>query len=447
MSYVRGPSYVIRPVEGYATPRVSGREITVGLELLRLDAGLSVLGESLASLLLPPVEYSDDVADVVKSYRRRVVIEEASDLVARAGRAAGVIKVPSYFFPLSRMSKLSWLYSCIFNDASRDLERLGEGYADFMELVGSPDGRVYISLSEQRVRGSFASVLGSVVKSVAAGVSVAGTYMSLLLKSSECPPNVFVEDPYRTLEVPEGIFMSSCRWADHVVELDGSSRCRRSSMLYSSTVCEDEEGRLVIKDYGYGTFKWLFAGIMSVTAYPFTQTPNGRASNEYRGFIELRRYIRTPRVLSVCLTPMEASMVREYIDGQDVLRSRDPSHWEEAGKALATVHRAGYAMGDPNPGNIIITEGGPALIDVEQVSSFTPQKGAWDLAVFFYYSRFFGAPLDLVRESLRSYASSLDQQAWRRVRRQVFSPRLAPFLASLPPLFFELRSSLESIKP
>ncbi|ADL18926.1 hypothetical protein ASAC_0519 [Acidilobus saccharovorans 345-15] len=448
MSYVKGPSYAIRVVEGLATPKVNGREVTVGAELLRLDASLGVMGESLASLLLPAVDYSSDLASIVKSYRTRVVVEEASEAITRLGPLAGLAKVPPYFFPIARMSKLSWLYSCIFNESTRNVDLLGEIYSDYAKLVGDLTPEGYVKLSESKVKGSVASLISGIVKSVAAGISVAGAYMSFFMRSSECPPNVLLEDPYRTVVIPEGILFSSCRWTSHPVELEMErATCRRSSLLYSSLLCEDGNSRAVIKDYGYGTFKWLFAGVVSITAYPFIQTPSGRASNEYRRLLELRQYVRTPRVLALCINPMEASMVRDYVDGSDVLRSRDPAHWQEAGRVLATVHRSGYALGDPNPSNVVIGRDGAWLIDVEQAGKFTPQRGAWDLAVFFYYSRFFGAPLDLVKESLRSYASSLEPSLWKKVRGQLFSARLAPFLASLPLLFFELRSAVESIKP
>lgn len=441
LSRIVGPSYVIDVVDGYYAPRVNGREITVGRELLRLDAELSVLGESLASLLLPRVEFDDEVADIVTYYRRRVVAEEYSELVSRLGPASGLVRAPSYFFPLARMSKASWLYSCIFNEVTKDLESLGREYYEYVKVLGDvgPDDLVTLR-PRSRPTGN---PLGGILKSVATGISVAGVYMSSILRASGCKPNYLLADPYRALVAREGLLSSECGWPSHVVEvLLGRGECRRSSMLYASTLCRGSDGALVIKDYAYGTFKWLFAGIMSAAAYPFIETPAGRASNEYAKFLELRRLVRTPRVSALCITPLEATMVREYVDGESVLESEDPASWAEAGRVLATVHKAGYAMGDPNPGNVVIGRDGPSVIDLEQAGRFSNLKGAWDLAVFFYYARFFGRPLDLVKESVRSYVAAMGGR-WKGVKSQLYNPRLMPFLLSLPVLFFELRSAVE----
>jgi len=59
---VVGPGYTLRVVEGSSPPRQpSPGEIEVGLDLLRLDAEAGVVGESLASLLLPALEFDEEL--------------------------------------------------------------------------------------------------------------------------------------------------------------------------------------------------------------------------------------------------------------------------------------------------------------------------------------------------------------------------------------------------
>jgi len=154
--------------------------------------------------------------------------------------------------------------------------------------------------------------------------------------------------------------------------------------------------------------------------------------------------VRTPRVLGLCVSPLNASMAREYVEGEVVMNSKDPGAWEAGGEVLARVHRGGFALGDPNPGNIVISGGEAYLIDAEQAGRFTPVKGAWDLAVYYYYSRFFGAPRDLVAESLRGYVKGVGG-LWNEVKKELLGPRVAPFIAAMPPFMVELLELLKGL--
>ncbi len=440
---VVAPNYVLKVVEGSSPPKANGEgELQVGLDLLRLDAEAGVLGESLASLLLPATSFDDELRPLIESYRRRVVVEEAAELATRLGPSTRRVLVPPEYFPAARMSRHAQTHACFFNLSHSQLEAVGDGYRRYLSDVGEvrEDG---VIISPRKVRGSMTSVVTSILKTTLSSLGAAGLYIWLTQRS--CKPSRALMDPFGLLIPEEGMLLGRCDAVQGVREvIVGDGRCSRSSLLFSTQVCEGNSAVIVIKDYSYAIPKWLLAGLISIGAYPFRQTPSSRASNEYAHFIVMRAAIRTPRVISLCLSPMSATMVREYVGGDVVMKSEDPGVWRYAGEALARVHRAGFALGDPNPGNFVVTGQTTWLIDAEQAGPFSAMKGAWDLAVYYYYSRFFGAPADLVRESVAGYASAAGE-LWEKVKSEFFSPRVTPFLVSLPPLLIELVETLRRL--
>ena len=438
---VRGPGYTLVVVDGHQPPVVSDkRTIEVGYEVLRLDAVSSAFSEVLASLLLPPVEYDEELGPLVSAYRARVVAEEAGALASRLGEA-GDLEVPLAYFPAARMSRLGNLYSCAFNEAVRDPESLGGAYAEHARALGAVEGG-YVRLAMVQRRERRAGVAAP-VNALLTGI--AGLYLGFLSDLGRCRPSALLRDPLLLVRPPEGVLMSDCGGLAGLAEVLGASECSRSSLLFSTTVCAGPGGSVVVKDYAYGTLKWLLAGFLSLPAYPFRESPASRALNEYSSLRALRRVVRTPSVLALCVGQARSLLAREYVKGEVVMKSQDPSLWREAGRALAAIHRSGWALGDPNPGNFVVAGDGTYLIDAEQAGPFTPARGAWDLAVYFYYARFFGSPLELVRESLRAYAQH-DPGLWEEVSSQLFSPGVLAFAVTLPPVLYELYTTVRSLR-
>ncbi len=438
---VMAPSYVLRVSEGTSPPKaLSERELHVGYDLLRLDVQAGVFGESLASLLLPATSYDDELRPLVESYRRRVVIEEAAELSQRLGPATRKVLVPPEYFPAARMARHALTHACLFSFTPSQLEVIADAYKPYLGEVGDPS-KGGVVISSRKVRSSMASLFTSVLKTTLSSLGAAGLYLWLYQRS--CRPNRAIADPLALVMPEEGLLVGKCEGVQALREIVlGQDTCRRSSILFSTQVCGEGGRSLVFKDYSYALPKWLLAGLLSAGAYPFRQTPSGRASNEFAHFISLRGVVNTPRIVALCISPVSATMVREYVEGDVVMKSEDPTIWRLAGAALAKVHRAGYALGDPNPGNIVVSDGTPWLIDAEQAGPFTPTRGAWDIAVYYYYARFFGVPGDLVKESLEGYAEGAGD-LWARVRASLFNPRVATFLASLPPLLIELMEALK----
>ena len=184
--------------------------------------------------------------------------------------------------------------------------------------------------------------------------------------------------------------------------------------------------------------KWLPAAALGRGYVSYRVSPKSRMAAEYRYLRLLRPIARTPRILEVCADYTTSVMVREYVEGTPTLSSRDPGDWGAAGRLLARIHRAGYAVGDPNPGNFIVDDVGARLIDAEQARPLDDRAAAWDLAVFAAYARFMGAPRDLVRAALEAYREEA-RGLWGRVSRLAASPRLWVHLSVTPRVALELQ--------
>jgi hypothetical protein len=139
-------------------------------------------------------------------------------------------------------------------------------------------------------------------------------------------------------------------------------------------------------------------------------------------------------------------MIREFLDGEVVLKSKNPYAWYNMGKSLALIHNHNRTLGDPNPGNfVMIDNDNMALIDAEQVSNYTHKKAAWDLAVFFAYARTFQANSKLVKETLKSYVESRPKEDWKKVLSYIKGPHLTALMTPLPTLLAELRLTLKDL--
>ncbi|MGC9072269.1 MAG: hypothetical protein ACP5HK_06215, partial [Acidilobus sp.] len=190
---VVGPNYVLRVIEGAFPLRLIGKgELQVGLELLRLDAEAGVAGESIASLLLPALDYDDELSPLVEDYRRRVVIEEAANLSQRFSATLRRVLVPPAYFPLARMSAHSLTHSCYFNLREGQLDEIGELYRPYLNYVGYVEGDS-VRVSTRKVRGSLGGVLSSFVKTALSSLGAAGLY--LWMGARTCKPNRLLEDP------------------------------------------------------------------------------------------------------------------------------------------------------------------------------------------------------------------------------------------------------------
>ena len=434
---VEGPGYTLLVTEGLAPitwEAGAGRvAIRVPRLALELDAHLGVLGEAVAGLLLPRVRVEGPrwLEGLVVDYRSRAVAEQAADLVVRLGRLALEARLRPSLLPASRMALYWGVNGCLYRGAL-DPDVLDEEYRGLSGLVGTLEGG-FLRLRPAKYRQVLRAAASRIRALAAQGAARLASTLAPRgpWPGSSCGPGE-PPDPGHLMLLPEGLAFYHCRggrWLAERLLGDGAS-CERPGWQYSSMVCEGGGRRIVVKEYYRMIVKWVPAALASAPYYGYILSPKKRLYNEYRHLLALRGLVGTPRVYGVCGDQARAVMAREYVEGRPVLGSGDPRDWRASGEALARVHRGGYALGDPNPGNFLVGGGGVSVIDVEQAKKYTVERGAWDLAVYTVYALLFNQPEELIAEGLRAYAGAAGGLAGREAR--ILSSR--SFWATLAPL-------------
>lgn len=179
--------------------------------------------------------------------------------------------------------------------------------------------------------------------------------------------------------------------------------CFRRGLLYSVYICAGPGGFVAVKDYRVSSLKWIPAFIAAAPTVRYRRDPKLRALSELYYSRLLRMVVNTPRILSAHLWERGALTVREYVPGVSVLDSRDPRAWRMAGKALARIHSEGYALGDANPGNFIVSGSSITLVDMEQVRPSDPTSIAWDIITVIAYTHLTRAKGTYLNELIETY--------------------------------------------
>ncbi|MEB3851570.1 MAG: phosphotransferase [Desulfurococcales archaeon] len=390
---------------------VEGSTLRVSLTLLRLDAQASLAGERVAGPLLFPVRLSDgcggdvggEVRSIIEAYRRRVVVEQLYDVYVRMGVLAREALVDPAFPPVSRLWLLRRPHACLAAEAVSGPGDLRGVYAGLASGVARlVDGM--LALDPPSVKLEF---LAAAARTRAVAASVASRApLPRLPWEGDCSLPGWASNPWSLVRLPEGEYRGPCR--DPLELLDGA-QCRQGGGRFTSSyVCDTPRGRVVLKDYMKMALKWIPAAAASSVAVRYRLGPRSRLAADYHYLRLLRGVLPTPRFLALCSDVARAGAVREYVEGTPVLDSREHTHWRAAGAALGLVHEAGYALGDPNPGNFIVPPGGgrPWLIDAEQAREYTRRRGAWDLVVATAYASMFNVEQSLILEMLSAYLDS-----------------------------------------
>ncbi|MCE4600374.1 MAG: hypothetical protein F7C38_02255 [Desulfurococcales archaeon] len=437
MEEIQGPGYRIIVDDKAVIPQWNEETRTLSTPrlYLELDAKFSLAGERIAGLLLPPLKaYSDSLEEVINTYRKRVVAEQAADLVSRLGPLTAEARVEASFFPASRAYMLWSTLGCLIGDAINSDETVS-AYLEHASVAGVVEGGL-VKVKPRRYREYIVSNIRKLqLKTLGMAGNVA-RYMGRIgrMTLNYCISTPEAPDPSRHVRLPEGRFHYECPGPRELARyyLGVVESCKRSQWTSSTVICRGEKGdRVAVKEYLRMIVKWLPASIASSPALNYLITPKSRLANEYRHLRVLRSVIPTPRILGVCGDPTKAVMVREFAEGEPVLDSDKPLYWRMSGEALATIHGHGYVLGDPNPGNFVIDGDTVGLVDAEQARGFTARRGAWDLIVYVYYSVLLGKRGDLIVEGLRGYLDGIG--ALRdEVVRELGDKRLWNWLRILP---------------
>lgn len=387
-------------------------EVSVGL--LKADAQASVAGERIAGpLLLPfrlegcPAGLSETVRAVASVYRSRVVVEQLYDLSVRMGPLASEACIDPIYIPASRARLITHM-PC-YEPSQDEVEELRREYGGLASRVSEPCGGGRIRPRLPTLRGEF--------RAAALRVRSALLRYNAAIPLPKPPwggcraPLLVEGDLWSLIELPEGRFIGSC--GEGPVGGLVKGECRPSPRFSSTYICDSGGGRVVVKDYIRMAVKWLPAAVLSGAVIRYRLGPRSRLAAEYRYLRLLRDVVPTPRFLLVCSDIARAAAVREYVEGDPVLDSRDPGRWRLAGRVIGLVHSSGYILGDSNPGNIVVDPAGrPWLIDAEQARPYSDKGAAWDIVVALVYASTFGARREQLEALLEGYSES-----WEGARR------------------------------
>ncbi|MDA4118375.1 MAG: hypothetical protein OK455_08535, partial [Thaumarchaeota archaeon] len=163
-----------------------------------------------------------------------------------------------------------------------------------------------------------------------------------------------------------------------------------------------KEVKYVFKNFAdIRSMKWALLNVWSLSR-KFSMSPQARMHREYHASLILReKGIATPAIVGAVLD--DKVLVKEFIEGErlsDIVqeiqmgRSDATGTVRRFGGSMATIHRAGFALGDSKANNVIVKSDGAAetqgafngglyFTDLEQATEGGDQ--AWDVAEFVYY--------------------------------------------------------------
>jgi len=152
--------------------------------------------------------------------------------------------------------------------------------------------------------------------------------------------------------------------------------------------------RYVVKIFQEWTdVKWLPLMLWAIGSYFFDPLGKNRLINEYSMTRALRSIgVKVPRIYHVSID--QKVIVKEYIEG-DLLRdiivriARGKSTEEDEEMVyksmsnIAYIHRKGIVLGDSNPNNVVLKDGEPFFLDLEQAR--WSDKASWDVAMIIFF--------------------------------------------------------------
>ncbi len=429
----------------------------IPINILELDSRVSLFAEYFSAPLLLPFKLRCDseqlkahVMKIANAYRKRTVLEQAYDLYVRLGPLLETVKILPTYFPLSRLNLVWKINACfllnLINENNKEelINKLNKTYSEYLsKTLNARIEKGYVKLKPPTIKENFISFMTSFKLALQTSLHKFATNL-LRLKGDECEPPDFIKRPWIFIKVPEGQLKFSCPQPKAVV---GGS-CRALSSLSESLICNSKNGNVVVKDYyRITTVKWIPATLASnIYGIKYRFGAKSRLSAEVKYFPILRHIISTPSILKICIDYRQAYTIREYIEGDPLNKIKDPKVWREVGRKLAKIHKSGFFLGDPNPGNFVFDhEGNFWLIDAEQVRRLTdPSKmKAWDVIVFLFYSTFLDIDERLVKEALRGYAS--DTNDWREIRREAMSPQVWASLGVAVPNLLKTQKLIKEV--
>jgi len=462
--------------------------LVIDEHMLHQDATSSFLGEFVVGRLLnvyEPIINGGLFRSVELEYKKRVLTEALIELSSDYGEFATHLLVPYEYFLFDKLHKRAAIYppalysyvhtyTCPMGEENKELavEAFVEAAKSLQPrgfLTAAPEG---VRIVPERLKADAFSRFESMFSQTARGVTQYAVHgyagrvgpsvfsreaLSKLRRMRESPPPLTpLEKPRSLLTLEQGeVIPDSSLLVEELARILGfrtySTKEKDIGEPYSTTrvLTFSENTRaesVVVKNYAdVRALKWALLGIWASTAKKFSASANSRLDREYGMTLRLHSMgVLVPRVLAVA--PAERILVKEYVTGP-TLASMINSFLKGGsvglgsvstyGEIIARLHKAGIALGDSKPSNVVVAAEGLYLTDLEQ--AYPGGDQSWDIAEFLYYTAKLSIREDAMRKVaeafLESYAKSGERSRIAKARGQryfgPFSPFLTPGMAKM----------------
>jgi hypothetical protein len=208
LAKIRGPGYeiIVEGSGGFPKWDPLRAKLYVSKQLLEADAKFGMLGERIAGLLLPPLDYDEELENLIDSYRLRISAEQAADLQYRIGRLASLVRIRPSFLPLSRARILWNDLGCLLKNGL-DPDKLDEEYHHYGSRIGVLENGL-IALKPRKYR-EVLQVISSQWRLRAASL-LTGITRRLSVELHICSTVPEALDPSRLVIAPEGDYYYEC---------------------------------------------------------------------------------------------------------------------------------------------------------------------------------------------------------------------------------------------
>ncbi|MDE1857817.1 MAG: nucleotidyltransferase domain-containing protein [Thaumarchaeota archaeon] len=465
----------------YVDSPVAASALIVDQDMLEQDARSSYLGEFVVGRLLNVYEAitnPDLFSGVELDFKKRVLVEALLELSSDYGEFGRHLLVPYDYFLFDMLHRRAAIYppatysyvhtyTCELGDENRRVSTSGfESAARALQprgfLRAEADG---VRMVPEKFRGDAFTRVQSLFSVTARGVTQYAIHgyagrvgpsvfsreaLSKLRRMRENPPPFLpLEEPKSLLRLAEGtVVPDASLLVKELARLLGfesySTRENDIGEPYSTTrvlTFKDSarEKAVVVKNYtDVRSLKWALLGIWASTANRFSTGPVSRMDREYGMTLTLRsKGILVPPILAVA--PAERILVKGFVGGptlasriNEYLKGGAGGTEEVAayGRLMAEIHSLGVALGDTKPSNVIISEKGLCLTDLEQAVAGGDR--AWDIAEFLYYTAKLSVREDAMKKVavafLDSYVKGGDGASVSKAKGQKYFGPFRPFL-------------------
>ncbi len=465
----------------YLDSPVQASALIVDEDMLLQDARSSYLGEFVVGRLLnvyEPITNPELFLSAELEFKKRVLVEALLELSSDYAEFGRHLLVPYDYFLFDKLHTRAAVYppalysyvhtyTCPLGDENRAIST--KGFADAAAsleprgfLKAFPEG---VKIIPDRMKGDAFTRFQSLFSVTARGVTQYAIHgyagrvgpsvfskeaLSKLRRMRETPPPFApLEKPRSLLKLQEGVIIPDASvLTEELARLLGferySTREKDIGEPYSTTRAltfksSTSEKSVVIKNYtDVRSLKCALLGVWASTANKFSTAPVSRMDREYGMTLSLKGMgVLVPDVLAVA--PGERIMVKAFVPGPTLgslissyLKgsSADLNPVSGYGSLVAKVHSGGIALGDAKPSNVIVSQQGLCLTDLEQ--TFLGGDRAWDIAEFLYYTAKLSIREDamerVARAFLESYATSGDRASVVKARGQKYFGPFRPFL-------------------